>query len=132
MRFNITLLALAAAVVASPTTRSTTSQLHELAIQTINSDQCKLPDPGTNCAGATMKDVIVEYPKNVSADTASLILGAVKTSGGNVVHDWNTFGFSAFVPDQVLNLVKTYGATIGVNVHENACAEIPWCGEAPC
>lgn len=40
--------------------------------------------------------------------------------------------FSAYIPDQVVSLMQKHGEGLGVRVHENACAEIPWCGEAPC
>jgi hypothetical protein len=40
--------------------------------------------------------------------------------------------FSGFVPAPVVEIVKAHGKQFDVKVYENACAEIPWCGEAPC
>jgi hypothetical protein len=40
--------------------------------------------------------------------------------------------FSGLIPEPVIELIKVHGETFGLQVFENACAEIPWCGEAPC
>ncbi|KAF2187872.1 hypothetical protein K469DRAFT_704142 [Zopfia rhizophila CBS 207.26] len=130
MRFTIPILALAATVLATPT--PSTSNIQNMREELHKSDECKLPVPGNNCAGAAMKDVIVEYPSGLAKEKSDLMVGAVKTAGGKVIYDWNDFGFSAFVPDQVLALMKAHGDTFGMKVYDNACAEIPWCGEAPC
>ncbi|KAF2731341.1 hypothetical protein EJ04DRAFT_514690 [Polyplosphaeria fusca] len=129
MRFFISTLIFAAMAVASPTVRAT-SRLQDLASQTRQSDGCNLPTPGKNCAGVAMRDVIVSYPTTISKNQTDLVIGAVKTAGGNVIYNWNTFGFSGFVPDDVLNLAKVGIPTM--KIFDNGCSEIPWCGEAPC
>ncbi|KAF2199184.1 hypothetical protein GQ43DRAFT_465020 [Delitschia confertaspora ATCC 74209] len=134
-------LALSSPVPSTPlTSRTTSSTLTQLHTSLLASGACKLPEPGSNCAGAAMKDVIIDYGKNATSVSGGgvdksfreMMLGVAKTSGGKVLYDWGSFGFSAYIPEDVLNLMKAHGSTVGMKVHENACAEIPWCGEAPC
>ncbi|KAF1997814.1 hypothetical protein P154DRAFT_536862 [Amniculicola lignicola CBS 123094] len=117
---------------ASPLLSSRASALKELKALTVSSPACALPDANKNCAGSPMKDVIISYPSDVPKEQPTLILDATKSAGGKVVYDWQNFGFSGFVPEPVLSLIAAHGANFGIEIHENACAEIPWCGEAPC
>ncbi|KAF2472854.1 uncharacterized protein BDR25DRAFT_341657 [Lindgomyces ingoldianus] len=130
MRYTAALIALLATAMATPT--PTTSNILQMRSDLRRSDACIMPTPGNNCAGATMKDVIVEFPTGIAKDKQTMMIGAVKNAGGTILYDWNDFGFSAYIPEQVLTLMKAHGDTFGMKVFDNACAEIPWCGEAPC
>ncbi|KAF2261295.1 hypothetical protein CC78DRAFT_583840 [Lojkania enalia] len=132
MRFLLSLAAIAAAVAASPLA-SQAQLLKEINMKTVQSEGCQLTAPPNNCANAEMKDIIFELPKEAGTEQTDLIFNAITASGGQILHDWKTLGmFSAFVPNQVLSLIQAHGNTIGLKTWENACTEIPWCGEAPC
>ncbi|KAF2649914.1 hypothetical protein K491DRAFT_159405 [Lophiostoma macrostomum CBS 122681] len=128
MRITIPLLALATTTLTLAMPASIFKQLNA---DTMASDACKLPEPTNNCAGFLMKDVIIAYG-NANQTDKDLIIKAVKESGANVLFDYHTYGFSGLVPESVLNLIKAHGATFGLKTYDNACYEIPWCGEAPC
>ncbi|KAF2272048.1 uncharacterized protein EI97DRAFT_446133 [Westerdykella ornata] len=123
----LTLLTLTATTLAFPSPSS--SPLRQLNTLTIASESCALPDPPTNCAGAQMRDVIIQI-SNLSESQRKTVMEAVKSSGSQIVHEYPGFGFSGFVPVPVVELIRA--SLDKVHVYENACAEIPWCGEAPC
>jgi hypothetical protein len=79
----LTLLALPLAL-ASPTPSPLTLHRRQLCDA--------LPTPGQNCAGAPLKDVIVEYPKQLARPDQQLLKGAVENSGGKILYDWKEFG----------------------------------------
>ncbi|ORY18924.1 hypothetical protein BCR34DRAFT_258555 [Clohesyomyces aquaticus] len=130
MRPTTLIVGLIATTLATPTPSS--SKILQMRSDLRRSDACTMPTPGSNCAGAVMKDVIVEFPTGVAKEQKDMMNGAVQNAGGKIIYDWSDFGFSAYVPDQVLALMKAHGSTFGMKVFDNACAEIPWCGEAPC
>ncbi|KAH7128122.1 hypothetical protein B0J11DRAFT_603267, partial [Dendryphion nanum] len=116
----------------TPRITTYSKQLSSLFQATSDSDACKLASPGETCTGIPLKDIIVSFGKTCSPAQRELLVKAVKGSGSKVVYDWGDFGFSAFVPEPVVGLVRAHTETFGGKVYDNACFEIPWCGEAPC
>lgn len=91
----ITLTLLSATALAAPTTSTYASTLHELSIQTIQSDTCALPQPSNNCAGFNMSDVIIQYGK-ANKEQQDLVMSAAKSSGATIIHDYKDFGYVYF------------------------------------
>lgn len=52
-----------------------------------------LPTPGQNCAGASLKDVIVTYPTTLPETDAVLMRGVVENAGGRMLYDWKSHGY---------------------------------------
>ncbi|KAF2450278.1 hypothetical protein P171DRAFT_438954 [Karstenula rhodostoma CBS 690.94] len=90
-----------------------------------HSDECKLPETPATCAGAAQKDVIVQYGKNTTQAEKDLLLNAAKASGASIKDVMNNFGFTGFIPENVVELMSAHGKTCGVTVYENGCAGIP-------
>jgi hypothetical protein len=91
MMRSIIFFALAVAASAIPSSLTPRSKLGQLALETIASDACKLPEPGANCAGAAMKDVIIVYG-TATQDQKEVIIGAAKSSGASIINDYSGFG----------------------------------------
>ncbi|KAF2014312.1 hypothetical protein BU24DRAFT_481741 [Aaosphaeria arxii CBS 175.79] len=115
-----------------PTSSSSLALLTTLRTATLQADECKLPRPGLSCAEVPTKDIIVTYGGTATDEQKAVVKAAVEGSGGTMIRDWAGFGFTAFVPEPVAKLVEHHGESFGLKVWENACMEIPWCGEAPC
>ncbi|PSN71482.1 hypothetical protein BS50DRAFT_631431 [Corynespora cassiicola Philippines] len=132
MRGLTLLLAPVAFALAAPAPPPEAQTLKEMQAAFSKTENCRLPEPGENCAGASRKDIIMQYGKNFSAEQKALFLNAAKMSGGQIVYEWPNFGFSGFVPEQVVSLLDAHAPTVEAKLWHNACFEIPWCGEAPC
>jgi hypothetical protein len=82
----LALFTFATAALAAPS-----SLLSQLSTLTRRSESCVLPDTPANCAGATMKDVIIQYGK-ASNEQKQLVFNVAKSSGSNVIFDYQDFG----------------------------------------
>lgn len=127
MRVLAVLLALALTAAAVPA-----SSLQAMQDQFSKSDECQLTTSPPTCAGVSTTDLIVIYPSGFTIQQQNLFLEAAKAAGSSIVYDWKDFGFSGFVPNGVVPLLKAHAINCGVKIQENACVQIPWCGEAPC
>ncbi|CAI6330450.1 unnamed protein product [Periconia digitata] len=117
----------------TPTSSSPTPSEISTALQSFSKiPECFLPSPGQNCAGHAQTDIIVQYGKNTSTSERDMFLNAARASGAVIHNEINNFGFTAFVPKDVVELMKSYGEVVGTKVYGNGCAGVPWCGEAPC
>ncbi|KAF2785747.1 hypothetical protein K505DRAFT_261407 [Melanomma pulvis-pyrius CBS 109.77] len=129
-------LALAAPAPLNAAPRAISLQQMHAELQT--GETCNLPTPGQNCAGAARKDVILSYVNSSKQavkgphEALAMYIAATKAAGGEIAHEYADYGFSGFIPEPVLALIKAHGEPLGLRAMENACASIPWCGEAPC
>lgn len=81
--FGIVPLALAA-----PSLTPRTLALQQMSTRFQATEGCQLPEPGQNCAGAVLKDVIV-YEKVINKVHLDMYVAAAKAAGGKIaeVHD---------------------------------------------
>jgi hypothetical protein len=80
-------LALALAL-ASPTLSPRALNLQQISARFQATEGCQLPEPGQNCAGAALRDVIV-YEKVINKEHLDMYVGAATAAGGKIaeVHD---------------------------------------------
>lgn len=88
MRFTTVLVALAASAAAMPAPDSFAAMAKRFA----DSEECKLPDPGTNCAGAKRKDVVVQYGQAQTQESKALFLNAAKAAGASITFETSNYG----------------------------------------
>lgn len=67
------------------------SLLNQLSTFTRQSESCVLPDVPANCAGASMKDIIIQYGQ-ASGEQKKLVFDVAKSSGSNIIFDYQDFG----------------------------------------
>ncbi|CAO2653690.1 Nn.00g031010.m01.CDS01 [Neocucurbitaria sp. VM-36] len=130
MQLTTILLSLAATVYATPAPAA--PSLAEMQSAFASSELCQLPTPKPSCSGASRSDIIVLYNSDSSAASQSLLLDAARAAGGDIVYEWKGFGFSGFVPDGVVALLRAHSEVTRVTIYENACVRIPDCGDGPC
>jgi hypothetical protein len=73
---------------ASPTLPRRALNLQQIATRFQATEGCQLPDPGQNCAGAALRDVIV-YEKVINKEHLDMYVAAATAAGGKIaeVHD---------------------------------------------
>ncbi|KAF2683924.1 hypothetical protein K458DRAFT_389146 [Lentithecium fluviatile CBS 122367] len=114
MRYTTITLSLAALVLGAPTSNPAALMIQRFA----EIPECTMT-PGQTCAGAPRQDVIVQYAKDQTQESKDLFLSAAKGAGSEVHEVMNNFGFTGFIPEAVVSLMKAYGETVGVKVHDN-------------
>ncbi|KAF2816897.1 uncharacterized protein BDZ99DRAFT_564719 [Mytilinidion resinicola] len=88
----------------------------------------------TNCAGDALRVVIVTYPSTTPASAHTLLQEVVAASGGTLRYEYDDpeilYGFSAAVPEKVLQLFMAYGKGFGMGVVDVVC-DLRSCLEYP-
>jgi len=82
----LTLLPLALATpISDPTINSLRADLHRRQL-------CDIVTPGQTCAGAELKDVIIQFPQKVAQDDVTILRDVVTDAGGKMLYDWQERG----------------------------------------
>jgi hypothetical protein len=82
------LFALLSLSLGSPTLTPRAISLQQMSTRFQATEGCQLPEPGQNCAGAVLKDVIV-YEKIINKVHLDMYVAAATAAGGKIaeVHD---------------------------------------------